>query len=166
MKKLLCLLLFFSAYCLPVHAENIPEMNTAMSTQVQNTEKYPFSARVFVPGMAQIHKGQVGRGVGFIVGEVAFIGGIVTSECLRQSYDDKVLRTHSFRLKEYYADKAKICAISRDVAIAGAAALYVWNILDGVFAKGKTRITVGEAQLRFAPYVTPETGGLALSVKF
>ena len=166
MKKLLFLILFLSAYCLPVHAENIPEMNMAMSAHVQNTEKYPFSARVFVPGMAQIHKGQVGRGVGFIVGEVAFIGGIVTGECLRQSYDSKVLTTHNILFKKEYADKAKICAISRDVAIAGAAALYVWNILDGVFAKGKTRITVGEAQLRFAPYITPETGGLALSVKF
>lgn len=156
------LMLLLSACCQPVHAENA----AMKGGQVQYTEKYPFSARVFVPGMAQIHKGQVGKGVGFIVGEAAFIGGIVAGECLRQSYNDKILRTHSYKIREYYADKANICTISRDVAIAGAVALYVWNVLDGVFAKGKTRIAVGEAQLRFAPYVTPEAGGLAMSIKF
>lgn len=133
---------------------------------VSVTNKYPFSARVFVPGMAQIHKGQVGKGVGFICGEIAFIGGIVASECLRQSYDAKIPKTHSTVLRKTYADNANICLISRNIAIAGAAALYVWNIIDGAVAKGKKHIVIGDAQLRFAPYVTPETGGLALSVNF
>lgn len=133
---------------------------------VHVTNKYPFSGRVFVPGMAQIHKGQTGRGVGFITGEIAFIGGIVASECLRQSYDAKVLSTHSNLLRKDYADKANICMLSRNIAIAGAAALYIWNIIDGAVAKGKTHIVIGDAQLLFAPYVSSETGGLALSVKF
>lgn len=130
------------------------------------TDKYPFSARVFVPGMAQIHKGQTGKGVGFILGEISFIGGIVASEFLRQSYDAKVLSTHSNILRKEYAGNANICMLSRNMAIAGAAALYIWNIIDGAVAKGKKHIVVGDAQLMFAPYVTSETGGLALSVKF
>lgn len=133
---------------------------------VHVTNKYPFSGRVFVPGMAQIHKGQTGKGVGFITGEIAFIGGIVASEFLRQSYDAKVLSTHSYILRKDYADKANICMLSRNIAIAGAAALYIWNIIDGADAKGKTHIVIGDAQLLFAPYVSSETGGLALSVKF
>lgn len=133
---------------------------------VMITDQYKFSGREFVPGMAQIHKGQVGKGVGFICGEIAFIGGIVASECLRQSYDAKIPKTHSTVLRKTYADNANICLISRNIAIAGAAVLYVWNIIDGAVAKGKKHIVIGDAQLRFAPYVTPETGGLALSVNF
>ena len=130
------------------------------------TNKYPFSARVFVPGMAQIYKGQVGKGVGFITGEIAFIGGIVVSECLRQSYDSKVSSTHSNILRKDYADKANICQISRNVSIAGAAALYLWNIIDGAVSKGKKHVVIGSAQLQFAPYIAPETGGLAFNLKF
>ena len=140
-----------------------PETDTI---PVHFSNEYPFSARVFVPGMAQIHKGQTGKGIGFITGEIAFIGGIVASECLRQSYDAKVLSTHNNLLRKDYADKANICMISRNIAIAGAAALYIWNIIDGAVAKGKTHIVIGDAQLLFAPYVSSETGGLALSVKF
>ena len=133
---------------------------------VHVSNKYPFSGRVFVPGMAQIHKGQTGKGVGFITGEIAFIGGIVASEFLRQSYEDKVLSTHNNLLRKDYADKANICMLSRNIAIAGAVALYIWNIIDGAVAKGKTHIVTGDAQLFLAPYVSSETGGLALSIKF
>ena len=54
---------------------------------VSVTNKYKFSPRVFVPGMAQIHKGQTTRGALFITGEVAAIGGIVAFEGLRSSYE-------------------------------------------------------------------------------
>ena len=132
----------------------------------QEKVRYPFSARVFVPGYAQIYKGQVGKGVGFIVGEVAFIGGIVASECLRASYVSKMNATRYVPQRQIYADNANICALSRNISIAGAAALYVWNILDGILAKGRPQMQIGDAYLRFSPYAAPDAGGLALSLTF
>ncbi len=128
--------------------------------------RYPFSARVFVPGYAQIYKGQIGKGVGFIVGEVAFIGGIVASECLRASYVSKMNGTHNLNQRQIYADNAHTCELSRNISIAGAAALYVWNILDGILAKGRPKVQIGEANLRFAPYAAPDASGVALSLTF
>lgn len=133
---------------------------------VKVTDRYPFSGREFVPGMAQIYKGQVGKGVGFIVGEVAFIGGIVASECLRASYVSKMNATRYVKQRKIYADNANICALSRNISIAGAAAIYVWNIIDGAVAKGRKHVLIGDARLQFAPYATPETSGLALSLTF
>lgn len=133
---------------------------------VRVSDKYPFSARVFVPGMAQIYKGSKGKGVGFIVGEVAFIGGIVASECLRANYISKMNATYNTSLRSAYMQNANICATSRNIAIAGAAALYIWNIIDGVVAKGKTQVMIGQAQLKFSPFATDQIGGLALNLKF
>lgn len=131
------------------------------------SEKYPFSARVFVPGMAQIHKGSVGKGACFIAGEVVFIGGIVAAECLRQNYAQQIAMTHNSTLKQHYAKNANICNITRNVCIAGAAAMYVWNVIDGIVAKGEKHIMIGNlAQLRFTPYADYESGGVAAVVKF
>lgn len=134
--------------------------------RVQMTDRYLFSGRVFVPGMAQIYKGQTGKGVGFIVGEVAFIGGIVASECLRASYISEMHATRYVKQREIYADNANICALSRNISIAGAAALYVWNIIDGAVAKGNRHVMIGEARIKVAPYAAPDAGGLALSLTF
>ena len=131
------------------------------------SEKYPFSARVFVPGMAQIYKGSVGKGACFIAGEVLFVGGVVVTECLRQNYTRQIATTNYNPLKQEYAKYANACNITRNVCIAGAAALYVWNVIDGIVAKGDKHIMIGNlAQLRFAPYADYESGGVAAVVKF
>ncbi|MBQ5387817.1 MAG: hypothetical protein IIU55_01900 [Paludibacteraceae bacterium] len=131
------------------------------------SEKYPFSARVFVPGMAQLHKGSVGKGATMIAGEVLMIGGIVATECLRQNYAQQITTTHNATLKQYYAQNANICNITRNVCIAGAVACYAWNVIDGIVAKGNKHILIGNiAQLRFAPYATIEDAGLAINCTF
>lgn len=133
---------------------------------VRVSDKYPFSARVFVPGMAQIHKGNKGKGIGFIVGESLFIGGIVASECLRASYTSQMNATYNTALRNHHSQNARICATARNIAIGGAAALYVWNIIDGIVAKGKTQVFIGDTRLGIAPFATGQTGGLALNLKF
>lgn len=129
-------------------------------------DKYPFSARVFVPGMAQIYKGSVGKGAAFITGEVLFVGGIVTTEFMRRDYSNKIDHTHDPRLIEYYAQNANICAITRNVCIGGAVALYIWNIIDGAVAKGRPYVSVDGKKLTFNPYVSSNSTGIALTFKF
>jgi hypothetical protein len=128
---------------------------------------YGFSPRVFVPGMAQLHKGSTTKGVLFIVGEVAAIGGIVVCEGLRASYKSKIKTTHSASEKQTYNNNASNMQNLRNVFIAGAAVVYGWNIVDGIVAKGKTHIQIGEANLKIAPYASPYLGGgITLALNF
>ena len=132
-----------------------------------NTTKYGFSGRVFVPGMAQIYKGQKGKGVGFIIGEVVMVGGIVTFEGLRVSYQSKIkATTHNPKARQNYINDASTMKNLRNGFIAGAAALYIWNIIDGCVAKGKPHISVKYADLQIAPYISPDVNGLTLNINF
>lgn len=133
----------------------------------QLTGYYPFSARVFVPGMAQLHKGSKAKGLFFIVGEAACVGGLVIAESLRASYDSKAVSTQNTEQKKTYYNRADNCENIRNGLIAGAAVLYVWNVIDGIAAKGKKRaLMLGDTQLRISPYATPQCGGFALAFNF
>ena len=64
-------------------------------------------------------------------------------------------------------------AISRCTAWAASRAaaakfsVLVWNVIDGIAAKGKKKgIALGDAQLRMAPYASPQSGGIALALRF
>lgn len=129
-------------------------------------DKYPFSGRVFVPGMAQLHKGSTTKGVLFIVGEVAAISGIVAFEGMRSSYESKIGRTHDAAVRKEYINKAQNMKNIRNGFIAGAAAIYVWNIIDGTVAKGKTRITIGQAEASLTPYTNYDSTGVMLALRF
>lgn len=130
------------------------------------SEKYPFSARVFIPGMAQIYKGSSVKGACFITGELMFIGGIVVSECLRKNYIQKIDMTQNVKLKKQYLDSSNRCEIARNVSIAGAAAIYIWNIIDGIVAKGKKNVFIGENKITISPYTDLHSAGLAFNMKF
>lgn len=156
-------------------ADDFYTLNTARFTdrsfekeaKITNEGRYPFSARVFVPGMAQFHKGSTGKGIFFIVAEAACVGGIVATECMRSSYASKANSTHDAGKKQTYIDRRNNCANVRNGFIAGAAAFYLWNVIDGIAAKGKKRgIHLGDAQLRMSPYVAPQASGVALSLNF
>ena len=120
----------------------------------------------FVPGMAQIYKGSVGKGVGFIASEVALIGGVVATECMRLNYAKKISMTNNASLKSRYAQNANICQITRNICIGGVAAVYVWNVIDGIVAKGKPHVSIDGKTLSFMPYATIEDAGLAVNFTF
>ncbi len=132
---------------------------------VKVSKDYGFSAKVFVPGMAQIHKGQIVKGTLFIAGEVAAIGGIITFESLRASYKSKIGQTHN-KLQQQYITKTNNMKNIRNGFIGGAVALYAWNVIDGIVAKGKKHIIIGDNQLHVAPYSTAESAGVMLSFNF
>lgn len=133
---------------------------------VNVTDRYPFSMRAFVPGMAQIHKGSTGKGIAFISAEVVMIGGVVAFECMRSYYDGKVSTTHNYDAVKAYIDNARVMSGLRNGFIAGAVAVYVWNVIDGIVAKGERHIMVGEASCRISPYVVPDSGGIMLTLNF
>ncbi|GHT07658.1 hypothetical protein AGMMS49525_16840 [Bacteroidia bacterium] len=136
------------------------------------TDKYPFSAGVFVPGLAQIHKGSKSKGIFFIAGEIALVGGVVVAESLKASYKSKISSTHDAKSKQNYITKADNMGNVGNVLIAGAAALYVWNVIDGIAAKGKKHVVVlGNNNFQITPFAAPDlngrlASGMTLSFKF
>ncbi len=145
----------------------IPENLNAQMERAGYNEEYSFSPRVFVPGMAQIHKGNTGKGIFFIAGEAALIGGIVVAESLRADNQSKINTTHNATSKQDYIDNANMYQNTRNVLIAGAVALYAWNVIDGCVAKGKKHIRVlGDAGLRIMPYAAPDMGGIVMTLDF
>jgi len=127
------------------------------------TDRYPFSLRAFVPGMAQLYKGSTTKGALFIVGEAAFIGGIVACEGLRSSYQSKINTTHDVGDRQSNINNADNMQNLRNGFIAGAVLLYAWNVIDGIVAKGKEHVVVrsGNNRLSIAPFVAPQAGSMA-----
>ena len=144
---------------------NVPALFTPF-TQCNQLAKSQYIAHSFVPGLAQIKKGSVGKGTAFIVSEVVLVGGVVAAECLQRYYAQQISMTHNSTLKQRYAQNANVCQISRNVGIGCVAAVYVWNVIDGMVAKGKTQIPLGTAELRLTPYADYESGGVAARVNF
>ena len=138
--------------------------------QVENvkisTGEYPFSARVFVPGMAQIYKGQTVKGALFITGEVLFVGGIAASFGMSTYYKNKRNSTHDTGQKQTYTDWANYAGYAGWAFVGAAAALYIANIIDGAVSKGEPFIEADGKKLSFMPVATPYSFGLAMNLNF
>jgi hypothetical protein len=146
---------------------NFPDTKIDRFEKMKVTTDYAFSPRVFVPGMAQLQKGSKTKGMLFIAGEAALIGGIVVAENLRASYNSKIGSTHSAADKKSYINSADNWQNIRNGLIAGAAALYVGNVIDGIAAKGKKHVIVlGDRPVQIMPYATPHSGGISFALNF
>lgn len=132
-----------------------------------NTTKYPFSARCFVPGMAQFYKGSNLKGGLIIGGEVLGVAGIVTSFSMKSSYERLIQEDP--RHATIYADYADTWQNVGIGCIVFTAALYVYNIIDGAIAPGKKHIQIGSRSYDYAiaPMVSTKGDiGLAMQIKF
>lgn len=130
------------------------------------TDEYPFSARAFVPGMEQLYKGQTTKGVLFIAGELACVGGIVAAEGMRSSYVNLIAGTHNAQQRRTYTNNANMWDNIRNGCIAAAVAVYVWNVVDAVTSKGARYAKQGSTGLSLAPYAASDQFGLALNISF
>lgn len=129
---------------------------------VSVTNKYPFSARAFIPGMSQLYKGQKAKGLLFIVGEAACVGGIVAAESVRSNYVNLINSTHNSQHRTTYITKANNASNIRNGFIAATAVLYVWNVIDAVVSDGAKHVET----YALVPYATLEFNGLALCFNF
>ncbi|MDR1407377.1 MAG: hypothetical protein LBJ23_04945 [Tannerella sp.] len=134
---------------------------------VKVTSDYGFLPGAFLPGMAQLQKGSKVKGILFIAGEITLVGGVVVAESLRASCTSKINDTHSADSRQTYIDDANNWESMRNVFIAGAAALYVWNVIDGIAAKGRKHVVMlGDNRLDIMPFATPHAGGISLALHF
>ena len=124
--------------------------------RVKVTKDYGFLPQAFIPGMAQIHKGSTVKGICFIVGEIVLVSGVILYKSM-----DKAEKQDT----GYYDAGANIAS---NILIAGAVGIYVWNVIDGLYAKGNKHVVIGDNQLRVTPFLAPEMNGagLTLSMNF
>ena len=134
--------------------------------QVKVTERYSFSPRVLIPGMAQLYKGSSAKGTWFIAGEVATIGGIIVFENLRSSKMSKIKMTHDAVSRKKYINDANNMKNIRNGFIGGAVAIYAWNVIDGIVAKGKKHVVLKGLNVRLSPYTTMLSTGISLCLNF
>lgn len=94
-----------------------------------------------IPGWGQIYKGQNIKGIAFLGGEAAFIG---TALYFQNSYQDNITKskeTTKIDIQKAYRDKANTDASVRNVALIGAVAVYIWNLIDAVSNNSGIRST-------------------------
>lgn len=122
------------------------------------TNRYKLIGESFVPGMAQIKKGQTGKGIAFIAVEAVCVGGVIISENQRSNFVSKISDTRDPALMKDYKNKSNTWSTARNLFIGGAVAFYAWNVIDGIVAKGKTQIVGSKGErIAFAPYYSPES---------
>lgn len=145
---------------------NKPSYQTSDIEMVTSTDLYPFSARVFVPGMMQFYKGQKIKATTIIASEVLCIGGFVFAQTRKNYYVSMIGSTNNASLKQRYATRANTFNYVSYGFLAGAIGVYAWNIIDGVVSRGVPFVSVDGKMISFIPYATPESTGLALTMSF
>lgn len=123
-----------------------------------------FARSLIVPGWGQLYKGNKTKGACILGGEVVLIGGIIAAENLRASYVKK-MREQPKHL-DTYNTKADNWENIRNVCIGGAAALYVYNLIDAMVANGRKRSKTHK-EVRMALYPTAgDFNGVTLAYRF
>lgn len=115
---------------------------------------------MIVPGWGQFYKGSRAKGACLLGSEVLLVGGIVIGENLRRDYIDKARRTLNVDFRRSYMTKADNWKNVRNACLAGAAALYVYNVIDAIVAAGMKR-AVGH-RFTLSPHLAPGEGGVTL----
>ena len=95
-----------------------------------------------VPGWGQMYKGSYGKGGLMMGGTVAFAAGIVVSESMRADFATKAAQAHSTEATRQYQSNINNAALARNICIGGAAALYIYNLVDAIVAPGGKRVIV------------------------
>ena len=109
---------------------------------------------VVVPGWGQMYKRSVGKGVTVLSLQVVTVAGVVACNSLSNNYYNKTLAERNNTLREQYQDKSTTYRNVRNGFIVAAGAVYAYNIVDAIAAKGAKRYKVSVS-----------SAGLTLSMK-
>ena len=108
---------------------------------ITTTTRYGAAGLVsIIPGAGQFMKGDIAKGVSFLVADVAGITGIVLCESTRAAYAAKVKQQPQYALQ--YSTRANNWATGRNICLGVTAGIWVWNIIDAFAAKGARRVVV------------------------
>ena len=115
-----------------------------------------------IPGWGQMYKRNTAKGITILALETASIIGIVVCHNQSNSYYNKALVERNMELREAYQDKSTTYRHIRNGCIAAAGAIYIWNIVDALTAKGAKRYK----HVHVTPYADVKTQGVACNITF
>ena len=121
-----------------------------------------FWRSAIIPGWGQMYKRNTAKGITILTLETASIIGIVICHNQSNSYYNKALVERNMDLREAYQDKSTTYRHVRNGCIAAAGAIYVWNIVDALTAKGAKRYK----KVRVTPYADASVQGAAFNINF
>lgn len=108
---------------------------------ISTTTKYGAAGLAsIIPGAGQFLKGDVAKGVSFLVADVACAAGIILCESTRAAYAAKVQQQPQYAVQ--YSTRANNWATGRNICLGVTAGIWVWNIIDAFAAKGARRVVV------------------------
>lgn len=130
------------------------------------TTSYGFEPMLYsaIPGLGQMYKGSVLKGIALFAAEAVAIGGVIYTENARASYLSKMYsqpyQAHQYKtLVDNYA-------MARNCCIGAAAVVYIYNLIDALVAPGARRVEVHPRNLTIAPTASQGYSGLSLSYNF
>ena len=108
---------------------------------ITTTTKYGAAGLLsIIPGAGQMYKGDMAKGISFLVVDVACASGIVLCECTRAAYAAKI--TQQPQYAQQYSTRANNWSTGRNICIGVTAGIWLWNIIDAFAAKGARRVKV------------------------
>ena len=118
---------------------------------------------LFVPGLGQMaFKNSYGKGALILAGEAVAIGGILVCNSQSNSWKNKSSTAISAAEKKDYMAKSDSWANGRTICIGAATAVWVYNMIDVLFAKRKVSKTRG---FSMQPYTdTDNNYGISLAL--
>lgn len=121
-----------------------------MFEQARVTDRY--GARglwrsMIVPGWGQFYKGSKIKGGLLLGGTVACAAGIIFTESQRSDYATKATQTYNVDHIRSYLNKSNNFETARNICIGGAAAIYVYNLIDAIVAPGAKRVKIKKISL-------------------
>lgn len=97
---------------------------------------------VIVPGWGQFYKGSKLKGGLMLGGTAALAIGAVVAEGQRADYTSKVSQTNNADHMRTYLNNANNMETARNICIGGAAAIYIYNLIDAIVAPGAKRVII------------------------
>jgi hypothetical protein len=131
------------------------------------TAKYPAAGFLsIIPSVGQFYKGSTVKGSIILAGEVAAVAGIILCENTRASYVKKMYEQPKYA--QQYNSLADNWETGRNICIGAAAAIYVYNLIDGFVAKGAKHVVINKHKANYdvVPYTDGYSAGIAMSLTF
>lgn len=126
---------------------------------------------MIVPGWGQFYKGSKVKGGLLLGGTVACAAGIIFTESQSSDYATKATQTYNVDHIRTYLNKSNNYETARNICIGGAAAIYVYNLIDAIVAPGAKRVKIIKKSsfvnnVAFSPVATSDMNGFAATYKF
>ncbi|MFZ4463423.1 MAG: DUF5683 domain-containing protein [Bacteroidales bacterium] len=127
----------------------------------------PVWRSAIVPGWGQLYKKEKTKGIAILSATAVTVSGIIISQTMYNTSMNNAEGTHNIDLIDAYLQDADIWQTSRNIFSVAAAAIYIYNIVDAITAKGAKRYAYQQQKkVEFAPMMADQSVGLWVCIKF